>query len=88
VGCDAFFCFFGGLFVIVYIFTKYIQGQIWADFLWVSGVGMRRLRAVVTFFLVPPKQILKNKNKSSEPYLLGSMHLRVHYYFYRTYSLT
>jgi len=31
---------------------------------------------------------MKNENKSSEPYLLGSMHLKVHYYFYRTYSLT
>jgi len=40
-----------------YFHAKYIQGQIRAHFSRVSGVGMRRLRAVVTFYLVSAKQI-------------------------------
>jgi len=41
----------------VYIFTKYMQGQIRVHFSQVIVVGMRRLRAVATFFLVPAKQM-------------------------------
>jgi len=46
------------------------NGQIRAHFSQFIGIGMRRLRAVVTFFLISAKQILKIislKNHTATP---------------------